>query len=136
MAHNPNEKHKGHYCSDGSWAINNTGIYYPEGSLHIDNESIQSDDTGRTEDGTMHITWVAGKVKVFLKWKYLTGNEVKHLKNLMYMKEYTLHFVDLGEQLTAECYTTKFSYTKVSEDDGYADVGGLYTEITADAIEI
>lgn len=136
MAHNPNEKHKGVFCSDGSWAVNGTGIYYPAGNLPFDNESIQGEDTGRTEDGTMHIDWVAGKVKIYMKWAELTGHEVKHLKELFYMKEFTFHFVDLGERLTANCYVTKFSYTKVSEDDGFAAEGGLYEEISANVIEI
>lgn len=136
MAHNPNERHKGVFCSDGSWAVNGTGIYYPAGNLPLDDESIQGEDTGRTEDGTMHIDWVAGKYKIFLKWDELTGHEVKHLRDLLYMKEFTFHFVDLGDQMSIQAYCTKFSRTLVSQDDGFAAEGGVYEEISANVIEI
>lgn len=134
--HNPNENHIGLLCTDGSWAVNDTGIYYPAGGLPYDNESIQSSDSGRTEDGTMHIDWVAGKVKIFMKWARLTGHEVKHIKNLIFMKEFDFHFVDLGDRMTARCYVSKMSYEKLSEDDGYAAEGGVYENISANFIEI
>lgn len=136
MAHNPNEAHKGTLCEDGSWAVNGTGIYYPICDLAYDNESIQGKDSGRTEDGTMHIEWVAEKYKIYMNWPPLTGHEVKHLKDLMFAKQFTFSFVDLGEHISREMYCTKMSYTQVSQDDGFAAEGGVYNEVSANLIEI
>lgn len=121
---------------DERWAVNGTPIFTPAPSTQISHESIQSSDTGRTEDGVMHIDWVrTNMVKVNMQWSYLTGSEVAYLEELMQGKEFTLTYFDKGSTYTADVYVSNMSYTKKS-DALYTDEGGLYSSITANAIEI
>lgn len=123
--------------SNGEWAVNGTPIYSPaSGGTKIDHESIQGKDTDRTEDGVMHIDWVrTDVVKVNMTWKYLTGNEVANLKSLMQGKEFTLTFVDCGRTASARVYVSNIHYGSYSEKM-YPREGGLYSDISANAIEI
>lgn len=122
--------------SNGRWAVDGTSIYTPGTETQITHESIQSDDTGRTEDGVMHIDWVRrNMVKVFMQWKYLTGDEVAFLEGLIQGKEFTLTYYDKGSTRTANVYVSNMTYTKVT-DAKYSSEGGLYSDITANAIEI
>lgn len=84
----------------------------------------------------MHIDWVrTNMVKVYLAWKYLTGQEVSNLENLMQGKEFILTYYDKGSVKTAKVYVSNMSYQKVS-DVLYESEGGLYSSISANAIEI
>lgn len=120
-----------------NWKVGTTPIYAPSAdNVTIDHESVQGPNSGRTEDGHMHIDWVLDDVgKVSLVWKHLTGNEVAYLKNLIHGKEFALTYPDAGGTRTINVYCTKMSYTKVS-DGMYADEGGLYRDISANAIEM
>lgn len=118
------------------WAVNGSAIPEPSPGTNISHESIQSADTGRTEDGKMHIDWVRrNMVKVSMKWNYLSGNEVSRLESLMQGKEFTLSYFDKGSTQTALVYVSTLSYEK-SSDAIYKDEGGLYSNISANAIEI
>lgn len=122
--------------SGGEWAVNGTPIYIPAPNTQIDHESIQSADTGRTEDGMMHIDWVrTNMVKVNMTWSHLTGKEVAYLEQLMQGKEFTLTYFDKGSRHTASVYVSKVTYKKVT-DALYASEGGLYSDIAINAIEI
>lgn len=122
--------------TNGRWAVNGTPIYIPAPSTQISHESIQSSDTGRTEDGVMHIDWVrTNMVKVFLTWSYLTGDEVATLERLMQGKEFTLTYYDKGSTKTAHVYVSNMNYKKIT-DSLYTSEGGLYGDISANAIEI
>jgi len=84
----------------------------------------------------MHIDWVrTNMVKVSMVWKYLTGSEVATLESLMQGKEFTLTYFDKGSAHTANVYVSTLSYKKVT-DALYTSEGGLYQDITANAIEI
>lgn len=123
-------------AQNGGWAVDGTAIYVPAPNTQVSHESIQSADTGRTEDGVMHIDWVrTNMVKVSMVWKYLTGNEVATLESLMQGKEFTLSYLDKGSVHTASVYVSTLSYKKVT-DALYTSEGGLYQDITANAIEI
>jgi len=123
-------------AQNGGWAVDGTAIYVPSPNTSVSHESIQSADTGRTEDGVMHIDWVrTNMVKVSMAWKYLTGSEVAYLENLMQGKEFTLSYYDKGSVHTASVYVSNLSYKKVT-DAMYTGEGGLYQDIAANAIEI
>jgi hypothetical protein len=119
------------------WKVNGIAIYTPSpDDTQIDRESVQGPDSGRTEDGHMHITWVlTDVVKVSIVWDHLTGNELIFLKNLMQGKEFTLTYPDADGIRTVNVYCTSMSYHKVS-DSLYAAEGGLYSDISANAIEL
>lgn len=120
-----------------SWAVDTHPLYVPSyNNLKIDHESIQGADTGRTEDGIMHIDWVRRDVvKVYLYWGHLTGNEVAYLQGLLQGKEFTLKYVDSGSVKTAYCYCSKVSFTRVSSNQ-YSLEGGLCSDIEAHCIEM
>jgi len=117
------------------WKVNSTPFYEPSPKTTVLHTSISSADSGRTEDGYMHNTWVRQDiVKVNLQWTYLTGNEVANLISLMQGKEFTLTYREFGTDKTAEVYVAEVNYTK--EYDGlYDSEGGLCTNITAAAVE-
>lgn len=118
------------------WAVNGTPFYEPSTGIQIDHESIQSADSGRTEDGVMHIDWVrTNMVKVNMTWSHLTGQEVARLEQLMMGKEFTLTYFDKGATHSAHVYVSKVTYKKVT-DALYANEGGLYSDIAINAIEI
>ena len=80
---------------DGKWAVNGTPIYTPSPDTSISHESIQSADTGRTEDGVMHIDWVrTNMVKVSMQWDYLTGKEVAYLEDELAQAKTLLYITD------------------------------------------
>lgn len=122
--------------TQGRWAVNGTPFYIPAPGTQVAHESIQSADTGRTEDGVMHIDWVrTNMVKVSMQWTHLTGKEVALLESLMQGKEFTLTYFDKGSAQTANVYVSTVNYKKES-DMLYADEGGLYSSIAINAIEI
>lgn len=117
------------------WKVNATPIYEPSPKTTVLHTSISSADSGRTEDGVMHNTWVRTDiVKVNLQWAALTGNELSTLIGLIQGKEFTLTYREFGTDKTADVYVAEVNYTK--ESDGlYASEGGLCTNITAAAVE-
>lgn len=118
------------------WKVGNTAIYEPSPSTSVLHTSISSADSGRTEDGYMHNTWVRTDiVKVNMVWKYLTGKEVEVLIGLMQGKEFTLTYEEYGTTKTASVYVAEVTYTRLY-DAGYADDGGIYENVTASAVEM
>ena len=117
------------------WKVNETAIYEPSAEPKILHSSITSADTGRTEDGYMHIGWVVPDiVKITVTWKALTGLEVKQLVTLMQGKEFTLTYVEFGEEKTADVYVSEINYTPKS-NSLFSSEGGLCTDITISMIE-
>ena len=52
--------------SKGHFKVN--GTEYLAKSIKVDLESLASEDSGRTDDGVMHINWVLKKIrKVFIE---------------------------------------------------------------------
>ena len=105
-------------------------------NLPVLHTSISSDDSGRTEDGVMHNTWVRpNMIKVSMNWSYLTGEEVEFLIDLMQGKEFTLRYKEFGRVKSAYVYVAEVNYTQVA-DAGYEAEGGLCQGISANAIQI
>lgn len=117
------------------WKVNSTPIYEPSAGMKILHTSISSADSGRTEDGYMHNTWVRQDIiKIDLAWKALTGDEVAYLISLVQGKEFTLTYYEFGSEHTAEVYVAEVNYN--SQFDGrYASEGGLCTDISFSAVE-
>lgn len=118
------------------WKVNGTAIYEPATDTHILHTSISSADSGRTEDGYMHNTWVrTDMVKVNMVWKALTGQEVQNLVTLMQGKEFTLTFYEFGTERTAEVYVAEVNYDKHT-DALYTEEGGICINVSANAVEL
>ena len=121
---------------DGRWKVNGTDIPQPQ-EVHIEHTNVASDDSGRNEKGVMKITWLRTDVrKVSMKWKALTGNEVKTIRNLMQGKEYSFTYWDAGTQ-TMNAYTGDNDYNIYSYNPKiFGSQGGLYTDFSIDAVEM
>lgn len=63
----------------GYWAVNGTALYKPQG-CEITHENYVGSNSGRTEDGVMHIDWLRRDLrKVTIKYNAMTGNEMDEL---------------------------------------------------------
>lgn len=119
----------------GKWAVNGSSVYDPTSAV-VTNDNIVSADTGRTENGTMYITWVRPTVRtVKLTYEWITGAEVSSLHSLMQGKEFRFTFPDGSGSTTIQAYAGKDSYT-IHNPSLYADAGGLYKNYTIDIIEM
>lgn len=124
----------GKLATDGRWAVDGTPIYVPS-EVEIDHDNMVSSDSGRVESGEMHITWIRGDIrKVNLTFKFLTGDEVNYMLNMMQGKEFRFTYYDNGS-VTISAYTGKCSY-KQHNLTLFSDEGGLYTDFKINVIEM
>lgn len=122
--------------TNGRWMVDSSEIYIPAPDIQIQHTNVASSDSGRTEDGVMHIDWVRRDVvKVNLKYNAITGDEVKYMLNLMQGKEFQFKYYDFGEIKTISAYCGECSYTKYN-DALYTSEGGLYTDFSINVIEM
>ena len=70
-----------------------------------------------------------------MTYKYLTGNEVKEMVNLMQGKEFDFTYVDGGEVITMPVYCGKCTY-KYKSLALHASEGGLYTDFKINVEEM
>lgn len=118
------------------WMVDNTEIYIPAPNIKIEHTNVASADSGRTEDGIMHIDWVRRDVvKVNLVYNAITGSELAYMMNLMQGKEFTFTYYDMGATKTISAYCGESSYSKYS-DAHYTSEGGLYTDFSINVIEM
>ena len=126
------EVHRPHY-----WKVNGTKIPIPH-EVHIEHTNVAGEDSGRDENGTMHIIWIRKDVrKVSMKWHSLTGKEVEAIRNLMQGQEYKFDYYDAGAQSIAKAYTGDNDYSiHAYHPKIYEDQGGLYVDFSIDAVEL
>lgn len=130
------ERHIGKMDTKGYWMVNSASIYVPS-EVQVTHTNVVSKDSGRTEDGINHITWIRRDVrKVSLKYYALTGNEVKYMRDLMQGKEYTFHYFDAGREHFS-AYTGDNDYQIYAYHPTlWEDEGGLYRDFQIDAVEM
>lgn len=119
--------------SQGTITINNTNFSIQ--SLKVNWESLQADDSGRTDDGVMHITWVMRKVrKLEISLPPCTSQKISQLFSLVQGNEYNITYFDPLENQTK---TIKV-YTSNSSADCYSGVlkGGIWQNAAFNAIEL
>lgn len=117
------------------YAVNGASIYTPS-SVVVTNDNIVSSDTGRTESGSMYITWIRPTVRtVKLTYEWITGSEIARMHGLMQGKEFLFTYPDCGGSRTIQAYAGKDSYT-TSDLGMRASEGGLYKNYTIDIIEM
>lgn len=124
----------GKISTDNAWMVDGTPIYIPS-SVQIDHDNQVSSDSGRTETGEMHITWVRGDIrKVSLTYNYLTGEEVAYMVNLMQGKIFKFTYPDNGAT-TITAYTGKCSYKSYTLSL-YENEGGIYSDFQINVVEM
>lgn len=119
--------------SDERWQVNGVPIYTPAKDTKITYDSVAASETGRTEDGVMHIAWVRRQItKIQLLYPVMTTAEGKHLLGLLQGKEFEFTYPDpvLGSR-TIQAYASNSSYSEYN-DTLY---GGLLTKVSINIIE-
>lgn len=121
--------------TDGHWMVGSSHIYIPAPNVKIEHTNVASADSGRTEDGRMHINWVIPDIrKVYLTYSAISGDEKDYMLNLMQGKEFTFTYWDNGAKsfqgYCGECSYEAYSSTLRSDE------GGIYTNFTINVIEL
>ena len=104
-------------------------------SLKVNLESLAAEDSGRTDDGVMHINWVLRRIrKVQIQLPPCDASTASSLLALVQGQEYSLTYFDLltGGQNTITAYTSN------SSADCYSGVlyNGLWQGVSFNAIEV
>ncbi len=116
------------------WKINGQPIYAPSLETQVDYESLADENSGRSDDGVMHIKWIRRKMcKVYLKYPAMTAEELAYMLRLVQGNEYTLTYVDPYDNAikTIDCYTSNSSM-KLYNAIKY---GGMFIDVTFNCIE-
>lgn len=98
-------------------------------------DSLASEDSGRTDDGKMHITWIKPKLR---KWEIelrpCSSTEAYNVLSKVQGKIYSLTIWDISSnsEVTVQCYTSN------SQGDCYSGVlhDGLWQGVSFSAIEV
>lgn len=115
------------------YAINGQAIYSPQ-TCQVTYESLADENSGRTDDGVMHINWIWRKIrKVTMTFPPLTSTEIAELVNRIQGQEYELTYPDPADGTqTIHCYTSNSS-----ADLKYGVLyGGLWVGFSFSAIEM
>lgn len=104
-------------------------------SLKVNLESLAAEDSGRTDDGVMHINWVLRRIrKVQIQLPPCDASTASSLLALVQGQEYSLTYFDplAGGQNTITAYTSN------SSADCYSGVlyNGLWQGVSFNAIEV
>ena len=96
--------------SKGHLKVN--GAEYLAKSIKVDLESLASEDSGRTDDGVMHINWVLKKIrKVFIEMPPSITADIAPLLSAVQGQTYSLTYFDPldNAEKTITAYTSKGS---------------------------
>lgn len=116
-----------------NYRINGQPIPGPDPMVKVDYDSLADENSGRTQDGVMHITWVRRKmVKVALTFSALTREEAGAILQRVQGEEFSLTYLD-----PIEGQTTKNVYCSNSSSALQSAVmyGGLWRNVTFNCIE-
>lgn len=119
--------------SKGHFKVN--GTEYLAKSIKVDLESLASEDSGRTDDGVMHINWILRKIrKVFIEMPPSTTANIAPLLAAVQGQTYSLTYFDP----LANAEKTITAYTSKGSSSLYSGVlyNGLWQGTQFNAIEV
>ena len=119
--------------SKGHFKVN--GTEYLAKSIKVDLESLASEDSGRTDDGVMHINWILRKIrKVFIEMPPSTTANIAPLLSAVQGQTYSLTYFDP----LANAEKTITAYTSKGSSSLYSGVlyNGLWQGTQFNAIEV
>lgn len=119
--------------SKGHFKVN--GTEYLAKSIKVDLESLASEDSGRTDDGVMHINWVLKKIrKVEIQVAPSSTADIAPLLSAVQGQTYSLTYFDP----LANAEKTITAYTSTSSSELYSGVlyNGLWQGTQFNAIEV
>lgn len=126
------------YVGKETFAIspnNKDWIWFPAKSLKDSDESLASEDSGRTLDGVMHIYWVQRDLKkVEIVLPPCTYHLIANLKAMVQGKEYYIRY----KSMESADYITRHVYTSNLSANMYSGVlyNGLWQDFEFHAIEL
>ena len=93
------------YTADGA------PLFVPLSPFQVELESLADPNSGRTDDGLMHVLFTRPRVRKFTyQCGRLTGEELQYLENLVQGKTYTFGFDLYGKHQTMEAYTSSVQF--------------------------
>jgi len=113
----------------GQFKIGNSSTFTPK-KLNIIYDTLASEDSGRTDDGVMHIQWIVGDgqtyksfVKLEIEMAPCSGSEASTILNLVQGKVYNITYYDIrrNAEQTLEVYTS------TSQGNCYSGIFNSYT---------
>ena len=119
--------------SKGHFKVN--GTEYLAKSIKVDLESLASEDSGRTDDGVMHINWILKKIrKVQIELPPSTADVFAPLLAAVQGQTYSLTYFDP----LANAEKTITAYTSKGSSSLYSGVlyNGLWQGTQFNAIEV
>ena len=119
--------------SKGHFKVN--GTEYKAQSIKVNLESLASEDSGRTDDGVMHINWVLKKIrKVQIELPPSTADVFAPLLAAVQGQTYSLTYFDP----LANAEKTITAYTSTSSSELYSGIlyNGLWQGTQFNAIEV
>lgn len=111
------------------------GKSYAAKSMKYDWESLATEDSGRTLDGTMHIYWVKPNIrKLEIVMPPCTEDTIYSIINAVQGKQYNITYYDPAYKSTRTIYV----YTSNASADMYNGVvmNGLWQDFSFNAIEV
>lgn len=121
-------------CTNGYYAVDGIPIYVPS-AVSFSHENIVTKDSGRLEDGFMHVNFVRGDVRtVSFEYDELTGAEKEFMLSLTQGVVFTLTYYDNGIK-TMRGYVGRSS-EKQKDLSVYTDEGGRYQGYKFDVVEM
>lgn len=93
------------------YTVDGMPLFVPLSPMQTELDSLADPNSGRTDDGVMHINFVRSELrKITYRCGMLTGEELRYLKNLVQGKIYTFGFDEFGERATMQAYTSAVQY--------------------------
>lgn len=110
------------------------GVEFEPKSLKVGFESLASEDSGRTDDGTMHVNWILSRIrKIEIEMPPCSAAEANAILSRVQGRIYSITYFDplANSELTKEVYTSN------SAADCYSGIirNGLWQGISFSAIE-
>lgn len=116
-------------------AIVANGVQFNPQELSLTIESLADENSGRTQDGVMHINWIWNKIrKIEIKLPPMTGSELSNIMGAVQGQVYDITYFDILD----DKWETRKVYTSNSSFSCYSGVyyHGLWQDASFNAIEI
>ena len=93
------------------YTVDGAPLFAPLAPFQVELESLADQNSGRTDDGRMHVLFTRPLVRKFTyRCGRLTGEELRYLEKLVQGKTYTFGFDLCGQHQTMEAYTSAIQF--------------------------
>jgi len=93
------------------YTVDGAPLFVPLSPFQVELESLADPNSGRTDDGMMHLIFTRSRVRKFTyRYGRLSGAELRYLENLVQGRVYTFGFELYGSPQTMEAYTSAIRF--------------------------